>query len=56
MKNCLNCKFNYFKDISYNEWDFPEYICICELDNHYIGYPDDAEIGGCNEWRKQDEE
>lgn len=39
MCNCTTCINSYTKQDSF--WD-NENIYICSLDNHYIGYPDEA--------------
>lgn len=50
-KNCKNCSYMYYKDISYTNEEnneVPEYICICGEDEHYIGYTDDLQLQGKN--------
>ena len=48
-RNCENCIFTYQKDINFDESN-PEYVYICEKDNHYVGYPEDAENQVCEKW------
>lgn len=44
MDNCLNCDNSYMKDLFD---DGKEIVCICNCDNAYIGYPDEAEKEQC---------
>lgn len=50
MKNCSRCKWSDLKDISRDENEFPEYIYVCRLDNHYIGYDEDLREECCDKW------
>lgn len=47
-KNCLNCAEMHFKQDEF--WDNDD-VCICGIDNHYIGYPDEAERTCCCDWK-----
>ena len=38
---CANCSKKYLKDLFD---DGQEMVYICEVDNHYIGYPDELDI------------
>ena len=46
-KNCLTCKHQYVKE-TYE--DSGDYVHICGVDNHYIGYPEDMRKEVCNKW------
>ena len=47
MCNCTTCINAYTKQDSF--WD-NENIYVCSLDNHYIGYPDEAEKECCKKY------
>lgn len=50
-ENCFNCSNARQKDISFGEeTDFPEYVYICGIDNHYIGYPEEAQQEVCSKY------
>ena len=44
--SCEKCNEKYLKDINYDEQN-PEYIYICNKDNHYIRYPEDLKNIKC---------
>jgi hypothetical protein len=47
MNNCTTCINAYTKQNSF--WEY-ENVYICSLDNHYIGYRDDAEKECCKKY------
>lgn len=50
-KSCFNCGNTHQKDVGFGEeTDFPENVYICNIDNHYIGYPEDAQQEVCPKW------
>lgn len=50
-KSCFNCGNTHQKDIGFGEeTDFSENVYICDKDNHYIGYPEDAQQEVCPKW------
>jgi len=53
--NCLNCDNCYWKDIAFDEMN-PDYVIICNVDNAYIGYPDEAEKEECRFTKEEIEE
>lgn len=50
MDNCLNCENSYTKDLFD---DGSEIVYICNLDNHYIGYPEEASKETCEKWKEK---
>lgn len=44
MESCLNCIHAYRKKLFD---DIPEFVLICDKDDHYIGYPDNAKKEKC---------
>lgn len=51
IKSCLTCSKVHFKQDEF--WDNDD-VCICGADNHYIGYPDEAEKECCDNWERQE--
>lgn len=47
--SCMQCSHMWYKqDVA---WD-DEYCCICDIDNHYIGYADEAKKNHCNNFTR----
>lgn len=53
LHSCKNCNFSYLKEIDRNKENFGEFVYICEKDNHYIGYPENAENEVCDEYKRR---
>ena len=53
MRNCFNCSHMYFKQDVF--WD-NEDVCICGKDNHYVGYPEEAQKEICENWKNKTED
>ena len=51
--SCKNCNFSYLKEIDRSKEGFGELVYICKKDNHYIGYPEDAEKEVCDEYKQK---
>ena len=53
MRNCYSCSHMYLKQDEF--WD-NEYVCICGKDDHYVGYPEDAQKEVCENWKTETED
>lgn len=52
-RNCSTCEYSYLKDFSFEEDSFGDYAYICRKDNHYIGYPDEANLEICINYKEE---
>lgn len=50
IKSCHNCFHMYYNQ---DELCDNEIVCTCDIDNHYIGYPDEAEMETCEQWKEE---